>query len=158
MKLFIPKQSLSGIKSCTITIRASLSGQYEFPDDTELVSPVFWLSCEPQCSFGNPLGLEIEHCALPENTTLLSMARAHCTQKDLPYTFKMLHGGSFSEASSYGVIKLKSFSGLGVIQKQSKQRRYWSDVFYKSISPSVWDAYFAVTWHQKGYKKVQYVI
>ena len=121
MKLIIPEQSLpDNIKCCTITIIVSLSGQYQFTDDVELVSPVFWLRCEPYCNFARPLSLEIEHCALPENVTLLSMARAACTQRDLPYSFKVLPGGIFSKHCSYGVIPLNRFSGVGVLQKMSK--------------------------------------
>ena len=79
LKLQIPQQALpSHLKTCTITITATLSGQYQFPENTELVSPVFWLKCEPSCKFKVPLDLHIQHCALPDNSSCLFMATATC--------------------------------------------------------------------------------
>ncbi len=136
LKLKVPKQEADSYydpyylaNDLTITIKVSFSGQYQFPDGTELVSPVFWLSCEPSTSFEPPLSLEIQHCALPENSHRLFMAKALCTQKDLPYSFKVQHGGTFNKHSSYGVIEMGSFSGVGVVQERSGERQYWSSMF-----------------------------
>ena len=131
LKLEVPAKSLpSHIDSCTITIIASLSGQYQFPADCELVSPVFWLRCEPRVKFQVPLSLEIQHCAPLDNSHRLSMVTAHCTQKDLPYIFEVLHGGNFTEHMSYGIISLNHFSAKAVVQKGSQENLYWSSLFY----------------------------
>ena len=154
LKLQIPENSLpEGVKSCTITIKASLAGQYQFPPNTELVSPVFWLRCEPQCKFNAPLTLSIQHCALPRNSFRLFIARAQCTQTDLPYSFKVLHGGTFSEHSSYGVIELNRFSGVAVVQERSDERRYWSSVYYMG-PPNNREIHFTVTWHDDAHVTV----
>ena len=146
LKLNIPPQSLpSEMDSCTITIKVSLSGQYQFPTNTELVSPVFWLQCSPSCVFKNSITLEIQHCAPLKNSFRLLIARASCTQEDLPYTFKVLHGGVFNEHSSYGSVALSRFSSYAVIQEMCKEHRYWSSVFYLGpLSPQ--KIHFAVTW------------
>ena len=147
LRLNIPPGSLPHyVRCCTITIRASLSGQYHFPHNTHLVSPVFWLQCEPYCKFRFPLSLEIQHCAPLENSFRLFMVKAQCTQKDLPYLFKTIHGGTFTETSSYGSIALDSFSGMGVVQERSDERRYWSNVFYMG-PPNNSNIHFTVTWH-----------
>ena len=149
LKLHIPPGSLpKSVENCTITIKASLSGQYQFPPDTELVSPVFWLMCEPRMRFNVPLTLEIEHCAPLENCLHLSMTRALCSQKDLPYLFRfLLEGtGTFTKYSTYGSIALGGFSGVGVVQERSEERRYWSNVFYMG-PPNSRDIHFTVTWH-----------
>ncbi len=146
LRLNIPPQSLpSDTKSCIITIKASLSGQYQFPTNTELVSPIFWLQCNPNCKFKAPLTLEIGHCALLQNSFRLFIARALCTQSDLPYTFKVVQGGSFSTQSTYGVVCLERFSGLAAIQERSDERRYWSSVFYMGPVKKR-DVHFTVTW------------
>ena len=151
MKLTIPSHSLpSKVKSCTITVKVSLSGQYQFPERTELVSPVFWLSCESKCKFTKPLSLEIQHCALPENSHRLFVTQAVSKQNVLPYSFKYVYGGTFSRHSSYGVIELDSFSGVGVVQERSEERRYWSSVFYMG-PPSNRDIHFTVTWHSDAH-------
>ena len=146
LKLKVPAQSLpSHINSCKITLMVSLSGQYQFPDNTELVSPVFWLRCEPQVQFEIPLSLEIEHCAPLKNYLHLRMTRALCSQKDLPYLFKVIPGGGkFSKHSSYGVIDLNHFSGIGVVQEGSNECLYWSNVFYMG-PPKNRDIHFTVT-------------
>lgn len=115
-KLTVPPNALPfTFTRCTFTIQASLSGQYQFPANTELVSPVFWLRCEPQCKFNKPISLQIQHCAPPENAHRLFMVKALCTQTDLPYFFRVIHGANFSQHSSYGTIALEwawSRSGL----------------------------------------------
>ena len=154
LKLHVPSQSLpSDVSSCTITIRASLSGQYRFPPDTHLVSPVFWLQCAPQCKFSKQLTLEIQHCAPLENNSSLRMVRAVCTQKDLPYSFKALHGSTFSKHSFYSAIALNQLSGVAVVQENSDERRYWSSVFYKG-PPTNTSIYFTVTWDDPAHIEV----
>ena len=131
LKLKVPAQSLpSHINSCKITLMVSLSGLYQFPADTELVSPVFWLRCEPKVQFEIPLSLEIEHCAPLENYSHLRMTKALRSQKDLPYLFNVIPGGKFSKHSSCGVIGLNHFCALAVGQEGSNECRYWSSVFY----------------------------
>ena len=153
MKLVIPPQSLPRrIKKCTITIKASLAGQYQFPTDTELVSPVFWLRCKPQCKFTVPLSLEIQHCASTKKN--LFFARSQCTQKDLPYLFKVVLGGTFSEHSSYGVTAVNQFSGYAVIVNGSNQRRYCSSVYYMG-PPNNRDIHFTVTWNDEAHITVR---
>ena len=133
-----------------------------FPADAQLVSPVFWLKCEPKMKFIAPLSLEIEHCAPPENTLDLFMARALCSQKDLPYSFRVLDGGIFTERSTYGVIQLSQFSGIGVVLKYLKRpkvRRYWSKVFYMAMNldqPNDKKIHFAVTWDDEAHQSVSY--
>lgn len=151
LKLQIPPQALPAhMTTCTITITASLSGQYQFPSNVSLVSPVFWLRCRPTCRFKVPLHLHIQHCAPVDKSFRLFMARALCTQKDLPYYFRIIHGSTFSEHSSYGVVALDSFSGVGVVQEKSRERRYWSKVFYMGPAYNR-TIHFAVTWHNAAH-------
>ena len=74
-----------GVEKCTISIMASLSGQYTFPKNSHLVSIIYWLRCEPRCKFQRPIIVSIQHCAKSENTSNLSFVRTFCTQKKLPY-------------------------------------------------------------------------
>ena len=157
LKLCIPPQALpSHLNTCTITITATLSGQYQFPENTELVSPVFWLKCKPSCKFKVPLRLHIQHCALSGNSSCLFMARATCAQRNLPYTFRKLNDGVFSKHSSYGVVALDHFSIFGVGQEGSDKRGYWSNVFYMG-PPNSRDIHFTVTWHDDAHITVSLV-
>ena len=152
LKLEVPQKSLpSGTERCTITITASGTGQYKLPStEHQLVSPVFWLNCEPKIEkFENPLCLKIQHCALVENSSSdcrLVMVRAERTPKP-PYLFKALSGANFSKSNTYGIIALDQFSGVGVAQEGSTEsRRYWYNVFYMG-PPNRRQIHFTVTLH-----------
>ena len=118
------------VEECTLTIKASLAGQYEFPEGSHLVSAVYWLLCEPMCKFTKAMiSVEIEHCAPQKNAAKLSIVRSHCTQKNLPYTFQKL-GGHYTQHSSYGCIEVASFSGYAVTQDGSEEREYCACLYY----------------------------
>ena len=154
-KLQVPPHSLPNhIDSCTITIKTSLSGQYELPPDTELVSPVFWLKCEPNVDFEVPLSLEIEHCAPPESCSHLTMARALCTKDNLPGSFEILYGGKF-DTKKYGVLKLSHFSFFSILLRMifPPRREYWYKVFYMAMGRNI-KIHFTITWNDEAHKTV----
>ena len=154
LRLNIPKGCLpAGMEQCTINIKASLAGQYEFLENSHLVSAIFWLRCEDVHKFTKPITVEIQHCAKSENVTNLSFIRAVCSQKQLPYTFKQLPGGTFTSHSSYGVIELNSFSGVGVTQEGSEDREYCSQLFYLR-HPNPCKIHFVVSWNDEAHLTV----
>ena len=156
LRLNIPKDCLpEGMDQCTINIKASLAGQYEFPENSHLVSAIFWLRCEDMHKFTKPITVEIQHCAKSENVTNLKLnfVRAVCSQKQLPYTFKQLPGGNFTSHSSYGVIELNSFSGVGVTQEGSEDREYCSQLFYLG-QPNPCKIHFVVSWNVEAHLTV----
>ena len=93
LMLRVPKDCLPpGTEKCTISIKASVSGEYEFPDNSHPVSPIFWIRCEPSCRFRLPVSVKLQHCGKQNDVSKLSFVKAHCSQEDLPYHFKRLHG------------------------------------------------------------------
>ena len=156
LKLHIQEGSLpAGMEQCILQIKVSLAGQYEFPENSHLVSAIFWLRCETMHKFTKPITVEIQHCAKSENITNLKLnfVRAVCSQKQLPYTFKQLPGGNFTSHSSYGVIELNSFSGVGIMQEGSEDREYCSQLFYLG-QPSLCKIHFVVTWNIEAHLTV----
>ena len=151
LRLNIPKGCLpAGMEQCTINIKASLAGQYEFPENSNLVSAVFWLRCEDMREFVRPITVEIQHCA---KLSKLNFVRAVCSQNKLPYTFKQLPGGNFTNHSSYGVIELNSFSGVAVTQEGSEDREYCSQLFYLG-QPDRCKIHYVVTWNTEAHLTV----
>ena len=132
LKLHIHAGSLpKGLQQCTIFIKASLAGEYEIPENTSLVSALFWLRCEPQCIFIKPITVEIQHCSTKQNLSKLKIVRAMCSQKTLPYKFKPLEGGRFDADTSYGVVEVTRFSGFGIIEERTVSKRlYYNQLFY----------------------------
>ena len=139
-----------------ITIKASLAGQYEFPENSYLVSAVIWLCCEPMCKFTKPITVELQHCARSENVADLNLkfVRAVCSQEKLPYTFKQVRGNFTSHSSrTYGLIELDSFSGLAITLEGSEDREYCSQLFYFG-QPHLCKIHFVVTWNLESHLTV----
>ena len=134
LKLHIHEGSLpESLHQCTIYIKASLAGKYEIPEDSSLVSAIFWLRCEPQCTFTKPITVEIQHCSTKQDLSRLKIVRAFCSQKQLPYNFKPLGECRFNADTSFGAVEVNSFSGVGVIEESSVSgRKYYSQLFYRS--------------------------
>ena len=126
MKLHVPEGSLPPeIGECRINIKASLSGQFQLPQNSDLLSPVMWIKAP--CKFTKPVTLEIQHCALRDDEAVLSslsFVSAKCSQRDLPYKFRQVDGGVFTTHSSYGSIQLSHFSGFAVTGKGGTPQAY----------------------------------
>ena len=143
LKLHIPSESLPPeVRQSNINIKASLSGQFQFPATTTLVSAVYWI--QTPVKFMQPVTLEIQHCAKLTTDSPLNFAVAKCSQKDLPYRFKPLQGGTFSYYTSYGSIDLFHFSGLGITEEGSEEQLYCAKQYYIG-SKINWRAHFVVT-------------
>ncbi len=75
---------------------------------------------------------------------------------DLPYTFKILHGGTFTTRSSYGLIELDHFSAHCVVQEMSEERYYWFGVFF--MGPLEYrQIHFTVAWDDDAHITVSFV-
>ena len=147
LTLYVPKNSLPpGMGECCINIRASLSGQFQFPEGLDLLSPIFWIKAP--CEFTKPVTLEIQHCALREDEAALSslsFVSAKCSQRDLPYKFRQVDGGVFTVHSSYGSIQLNRFSGIGVTAKKGTLQSYCAHLFHTVELMYDWKYYFVIT-------------
>ena len=127
-RVYIPAGAVS--RRVTLCIQASLSGDYQLPDDGVFVSGVYWLSLHPHIQeFEKKVTLSLQHCASVEgDESSLSFITAKCTQETLPYTFKPLPGGAFSTDDS--TIQVTSFSGFGIFKRSSKGNIYDLRVYY----------------------------
>ena len=111
-RLHVPEGSLeAGLSETTVSVQVSLSGHFKFPADSKLVSAVYWIS--GPCKFSQPLTVDIQHCITPSQCSSLSFV--HTTCENLPYQFKQLEGGVFSQQSIYGSASVSHFSGFGII-------------------------------------------
>ena len=146
-KLDTPHGALpAGAVPCRINVKASLSGQFEFPENSELVSPIYWISTPENLWFSKSLTVYVQHCGTVENRddADLSFVVAKCTQPDLPYKFKFLDGGLFIPNSSYGSISVTHFSGLGIVSKQRRGRSYCARTYVTKRARDEWRVYFVI--------------
>ncbi len=155
-KLHIPQNSLPpGVDQCRLDIKASVAGNYQFPNNLQLVSGVFWVRPHPSGPFQQLLTVEIQHCAKMTSSTKLSFVRARCSQESLPYTFKQLEGrgSSFTEHSSYGSLELNQFSGLAVTG-EDVERKYIASLYYFGSELHSREIHFIVNWNDEIHRSV----
>ena len=147
LRIEIPSGSFQpGVRECRINISASFSGQFLLPDESDLLSPIFWISAS--CKLTKPVTLEIQHCTLRKEEPMLSklsFVSTKCSQRDLPYRFTQVDGGVFTTHSSYGRIQLNHFSGNAVAGKKNTPRSYCGHLYYTMKQISDWRCYFVIT-------------
>ncbi len=159
-RLHVPDGCLSaGTTDVTLDVGVSLSGQFELPADSQLVSAVYWLRSSVKLE--KPVVLDMEHCVSltdPSHCSQLSFVITQCNQKELPYKFRPLEGGTFSLNSSFGSISRSQFSGLGIIFRRRFGRseaevRYCGQQFYQHY-PSHWIVHFVVVKNLRAHLEV----
>ena len=157
LKLSIPEGAL--LSDSVIYIKAGLAGHFDLPSGGQLVSPVYWLYCDN--NFQHPVTLELQHCAIIKHQSecsSLSFIVAKCSQKELPYKFKILDKGTFSQHSSYGSVNVKQFSVFGVIMQWLLPRSYSAQFFYSDKGENIWQLDFIITWNQELCRTVSIII
>ena len=164
-KIHFPENALPpGVNECRVHVKASLSGQFQVPEGTELTSGIYWIASP--YTFEKPVTVEIQHCVTkPEHLqhpSSLTFIIAKCTQEDLPYQFKILDGGVFTPSSQNGSIKLTQFSGIGTafhstrrpslmqrlgLRAHQHAKSYCARLYYSRTGIHSWDIHFAITWN-----------
>ena len=135
-KLDIPPDSLpSGVDRCLLHITASIAGQYQFPDNKELVSAIYWVRCDLPCLFQQKLTIAVQHCTVVEGSTNLTFVRASSHKKEFVYySFETIEDcGSFTSHSSYGSLQLDHFCGVGVVGDSPVGKKYCSSIYYLGV-------------------------
>ena len=149
LRIHVPEGALPpDVNQCLVNIKVSLTGEFEFPDNSELVSAVYWISVPLKSC--QPITLEMQHCVSIETASQcsdLSFAVAKGTGKDPPHQFRHLEGGVFLPSSSYGSISVQHFCGISIVQSnQSLARRLcYSKLFYNNEGLNNWKVDFVVT-------------
>ena len=154
LNLYIPENSLpANLQQCSIHIKATIMGDYQLPQDTHLVSAVYWIKCVPKCQFSQPLTLEIQHCAKPESTSQLCFVKASSMDRGKERINFETVVGNFPRHSSYGFIELDSFCLYGVGKKGAEERQYCASCYY-SEEHKKHNIHFTVFWNTEVHNKV----
>ena len=154
-KVCVPAGTISSESGpVTLSIQASLSGDYQLQDDRVLVSGVYWLALHPPVKFAKKVTVAIQHCAsVKDDKSLPFFATAMCTQKELPYTFKPLAGGSFPE-SEYASIEVSHFSGFSIVSRF--KAKYTISSYYIPKPSNIWDLHITITPRQELLMEVHF--
>ncbi|XP_064387664.1 uncharacterized protein LOC135335907 isoform X3 [Halichondria panicea] len=109
IKITVPENSLpEGIDTCVLHISFELSTNFEIPANSELLSSIYRVKCEPKMQFKKPVTLEMQHCMSLNSDHQQRLVFARAT--DQSKKFEILEGGHFPIGERYGSIQLTSFS------------------------------------------------
>ena len=148
------------VDECQVHVESSLCGQFQFPENTELISGVYWITTGQE--FVKPVTVEFQHCAKPEHIENLTFVVTKSSREDFPYKFDILEGGMFSYGTQYGSINLTHFCGLGIVcQSQGhpsliqtlccralppeSDMNYFARLYHKSNGTQTWEMHFVIT-------------
>ena len=110
LRITVLEGTLSPTDTCEVAVRALVGGQFQLPEDTELISAVYSISVSKPLL--KQVILEIQHCAdlvTHDHTSYLSFATASVNTGP-PYQFNLVEGGQFHTGDQYGSICLSQFS------------------------------------------------
>jgi len=139
--------------TASFTIRAVWSSKFELPKGTELVSPVYWVSCEGEV--GGPVGVELQHCARVREEgqwSGLSFAVFKVEKTEPPYQFELCEG-QFNSRSSYGRLEVEFSSRLVAIirwilgwgpEQPTSDPMFLAKLYYQQQQLSATTAHFVV--------------
>ena len=148
LKLHIPQGALpADLEECRLLIKVGLSGQFKLPENTSLVSAVYWVDSDPRCKFSQPITVEMQHCMKQTHTSKLSFVHAKCSQVQLPYAFKAVEGGVFCSESAYGCVELHHFSLLGLVINMMLPgvQLYCASLYYLKKGVNQREIHFVIT-------------
>ena len=122
--------------TASVAIRAILKGQFSLPENSELVSAIYWISCSENLL--KHVAVNIQHCALissEEEYGKFKFIIAKCSQGP-PYKFAQ-RDGVFKARTQYATIQCKRFSILGILGFRPFKNTYIVLKFLKHIPDSV---------------------
>ena len=154
--LDVPDGALPPGVTASVAIKVILAGRFQFPENSQLISAIYWISASEQ--FLEEVAVNIQHCAVIKSDEEASKFRfiiAKCSQKELPYRFRVREG-VFKPHTQSATIMLKQFSLVGEVGPEGTEQNYAILQFYKHYpSPAIVDFLFAVVQDREPDLQVQ---
>ena len=156
IKISVPENSLpEGIDMCVLHITFELSTDFEIPANSELVSSIYHVKCEPKVQFKKPLILEIQHCVSLNSGHEQRLVFARAT--DDSKKFEILDGGHFPIGECYGSIQLIRFSRFGAFFRKLRgipNERMYSALLFSRKNLPVIDIKCVICWDLQTHVEV----
>ena len=153
----VPEGALPPGVTASVRVRAILGGQFKFPENSQLISALYWVSCSEE--FRKEVAVNIEHCAIIKTKEQCSSFRfiiAKTSSQKPPYTF-IEREGEFNPKTQYGTVRLKQFSVIAMEGPSNTETRCTAHMFYKkqTTCPFVADFHFVVIRDLESYLQVR---
>ena len=148
--LSVPEGAVPSDVTVSLAVKAILSGQFQLPVDTHLVSSIYWVSASHL--FDKKVSVHLEHCAIinsEEEASNYKFIIGRCSQKNLPYKFK-IRDAVFSPKCRLGTITVRQFSFFATVFRGlwgESKHQYMSHCYIKCSTkePHFWKCAFLVT-------------
>ena len=148
-KLHVPRNALkSGVSNCTLHVKVFLPNNHlELPEDTKLISAIYYISMPSPSALREAVNIEIEHCCklvegYQERLRFVTSESAQWERTRFLY----IDGGRFYNDSSYGRISLHHFSWFGIVWQGIialfSVTRYCIKVYLESIDLTTKNIHF----------------
>ena len=123
--MHFPQGTIPPSDTCEVVVKAIVGGNFQFPDDTELVSAVYAVAFAKKIL--QPVEMEIQHCVNLTNQEQKKRLSFVSTAKQakgwvLPYKFEFVEGGEFYSGKRYGSIKRMHFCKNAVVKKADSDK------------------------------------
>ena len=149
-RLTVPAGAVPPGSTISLAVKFILFGEFELPDNCQLVSAIFWIKASQL--FSRDVTLHLHHCAIMESEAQCSQYKfvaGRCSQPDLPYKLVLREGGVFNPYTREASISVKQFSFYGIVHvgdKEDSRPSYIGQVFFRPYKGVyVWQVDFAVT-------------
>ena len=131
----IPDGAIPPSRTVSFVVRVIHSGQFELPNDSQLISAIYWISSSEV--FLKEVPFNIPHFAVIRSEEQCSKFRfiiAETSQSELPYKFRE-RGGLFNPHTQYATIKLKQLNSMlfGAVGPKDTELYFSALKFYKPI-------------------------
>ena len=167
--LTIPKGAVPSGDTVSVAVKAILAGQFELPEDAQLVSAIYLVSASK--TFLKEVSVQIQHCARitsEEEASNYKMIVGKSSQERLPYTFQ-IRDGVFLPGSQLATISAKQFCFIGTIRQwlfgrnntqYMGQSQYMSHCYLKCRSdrPTSWKLRFLITQKLPSWQRVHQLL
>ena len=162
LNIHIPEKSLpEGVQVVRFQIKSTITGDFQLPQDTHLVSAIYSIRCSPKCQFTKPLTLEVQHCAKQENNHKLSFIRStsgssfHIIEPGENLLTENIFCSHFLRHTSYGFVELDKFCKFGIVQKGTDERLYRANVYRHEVDIRHQRLHFSIVWDSNAHNKVK---
>ena len=120
------------VTSLSLSLHTGITSHFNIPENMELVSGIYWVDIKGEIA--NPITIEIEHCASPDQPSQFSSLSFASTEPPAQgagsYQLQPFPGGGFPLNSSYGSIQLSQSSGIAIVTSRSVSKYCRALKFY----------------------------
>ena len=146
-RLTVPAGAFAAGTTISLAVKFILRGEFELPDNCQLLSAIFWIKASQL--FNREVTLHLHHNAIMESEAQCSQYKfvaGRCSQPDLPYKLVLREGGVFNPHTHEASITVRQFSFYAIVGDEASELFYMGQAFYRpGEGVYVWKVDYVIT-------------